>query len=383
MNPVFADRPKSIFPTMSAMARAHDAINLGQGFPDEDGPTAMLESAARHLLAGPNQYAPMEGAPELRQAIATANKRFYDLDVDWQTETLVLGGATEGLAAAFMGFCQPGDEVILFAPFYESYAPQAEAAGAVLKVVPLTAPDWRIEEAAVRAAITSKTRLIVINSPHNPTGRVLDADELGIIATLARDYDLTVLCDEVYEHMVFDGAQHTPLMTLPGMRERTVRLGSAGKTFSVTGWRIGYATGPAPLMSVLTKAHQYLAYTCPLNLQYAVAEALAYGDDYYDGLTQDMQRKRDILKSGLENAGFDVLPCEGAYFLNVDIRTVGHHDDRAFCEEITTKAKVAAVPVSAFYTQGQGERGYARFCFAKRPEVLEEAARRLHDFFAR
>lgn len=383
LNPVFADRPVSIFPTMTALAREHDAINLGQGFPDEDGPPEMLRAAADAIVAGPNQYAPIEGLPELRQAIAAGHKRFYGLDLDWRSETLVLAGATEGLAAAFMAFCQPWDEVIVFAPFYESYAPQIEAAGARPVYVEMKPPRWRIDRAALAAAVTPYTRAIVVNTPHNPSGRVLTVDELDAIASVARARDLIVISDEVYEHITFDGRPHAPLMRLPGMRERTIRLGSFGKTFSVTGWRLGYAAGDARLIEALKKAHQFIAYTCPSHLQAAVAGALSLGDNYYEGLAGGLQEKRDLLSAGLARAGFDVLPVEGAYFVSVDVRSVGRHDDLAFCREIAERAKVAAVPVSAFYhpSIAGAPRHYARFCFAKKREVLEEAAARLQRYF--
>lgn len=384
LNPVFSDRPQSIFPAMSALARKHDAINLGQGFPDEDGPAEILELAARALREGPNQYAPVEGIPELRAAVAADNRRFYDLDIDAETETLVVSGATEGLAAAFLGFLAPGDEAIALAPFYECYAPQIEAAGARLVPVSLAPPGWRLDGEMLARAITNKTRLIVINTPHNPLGKVMTREELETVADAARRHDLIVICDEVYEHLLFDGRAHVPLMTLPGMFERCVRIGSAGKTFSLTGFRIGYVTGSARLITGVMKAHQHLAYTSPVPLQRAVAAGLALSDEYYRRFRSDMEGKRDRLAAGLASAGFDVLPCEGTYFITVDIRSVGREDDAAFCREITEHAKVAAVPISAFYhpSQGDAPRHFARFCFCKRPEVLDEAAARLKAYVA-
>ncbi len=384
LNPVFSARPRSIFPTMSALARKHGAINLGQGFPDEDGPREIRALAAKLTTDGPNQYAPVEGVPELREAVARDNKRFHGLDIDPDTETLVVSGATEGLAAAFLGFLSPGDEAVLLAPFYECYAPQIEAAGASARIVDLAPPEWRLDGDALEAAITDKTRLIVINTPHNPLGKVMNMAELEIVAAAARRHDLIVICDEVYEHLVFDDARHTPLMTLPGMFERSVRIGSAGKTFSLTGFRIGYVTGPADLVTGVMKAHQHLAYTSPAPLQKAVAHGLDMGDGYYAAFTAGMQEKRDLMSAGLKAAGFDVLPCEGAYFVTVDIRAVGRDDDAAFCREITEHAKVAAVPISAFYhpSQSGAPRNYVRFCFCKKQEVLAEAAGRLGDYFA-
>lgn len=383
LNPVFADRPMTIFAVMSALARKHDAVNLGQGFPDEDGPAELVEAAVRSLRGGSNQYAPVHGVPDLRRAVARANHRFYGLDIDWEKETLVTAGATEALAVAFLAFLRPGDEAVLVAPCYDSYAPMVEAAGATARHVSLKPPLWRIDRAMLEAAITPKTRVLAVNTPHNPTGRVLTQGELQVIADIALEHDLIVVCDEVYEHLIFDNRPHLPLMAFAGMRERCVRIGSAGKTFSMTGWRIGYATGPDHLINGMMKAHQFIAYTCPPHLQIAVAEGLAMGDDYFAGFVAGMQEKRDIIVAGLKDAGFDVLPCEGTYFATVDIASVGHNDDAAFCREITEKAGVAAVPVSAFYpaSDSAAPRRYARFCFCKKQEVLDEASRRLKDYF--
>lgn len=384
LNSTFVDRPVTIFAVMSALANKHGAINLGQGFPDEDGPREILEAAARAIVERPNQYAPVMGVPELRQAVARANKRFYGLDFDWERETLVVSGATEGLAAAFLGFLRPGDEAVLLAPVYDCYAPIVEAAGARPRFVNLAPPDWRLTREALAGAITARTKLIAINSPHNPTGKVISREELEIIAEAAIERDLIVICDEVYEHLLFDGRRHVPLMTFPGMRERCVRIGSAGKTFSLTGWRIGYMTGPERLIHAAMKAHQYLAYTSPSHLQHAVALGLDLGDDYYENFLAGMQAKRDIMRHGLVAAGFDVLPCEGTYFMSVDIRSVGCEDDADFCREITEKAGVAAVPVSAFYHHEAKDapRHFARFCFCKKREVLDEASARLKRYFA-
>ena len=369
---------------MSRLAREHVAINLGQGFPDEDGPAEILEIAARAIIDGPNQYAPVEGVPQLREAVARDNKRFYGLDIDAASETLVVSGATEGLAAAFAGLLTPGDEAVLLAPFYECYAPQIEATGAKVRLVNLVPPAWRLDAQALAAAINDKTKLIVINTPHNPLGKVMSRDELEIVADAARRHDLMVICDEVYEHLIFDGAAHVPLMTLPDMRDRCVRIGSAGKTFSLTGFRIGYVTGPAAIITAIMKAHQHLAYTSPVPLQVAVAAGLDMGDDYYARFKSEMQQKRDQMAAGLTRAGFEVLPCAGTYFITVDIRSVGRDDDAAFCREITEKAKVAAVPISAFYhpSQQDAPRNFARFCFCKKAAILEEASNRLAAYFA-
>ncbi|MEQ1930199.1 MAG: aminotransferase [Parvularculaceae bacterium] len=384
LNPIFANRPVTIFQVMSGLANEAGAINLGQGFPDEDGPRAILEAAADAILTRQNQYAPVAGVPELREAVARANKRFQGLDVDWKSETLVVAGATEGLAACFFGFLKPGDEAVIFAPFYDSYLPVIEATGASARIVHLEPPSWRITAAALDAAITPATRLIVVNSPHNPSGSVISDAELQLLADRAIAHDLIAVCDEVYEHLVFDGRPHRSLMTLKGMRERTVRIGSAGKTFSLTGWRIGYMTGPERLITGAMKAHQFLTYTSPPNFQHAVALGLDFPDAYYADFVSGMQKKRDLLREGLLSAGFDVQRCAGTYFMTVDIGSVGYKgDDMAFCRDITLNAKVCAVPVSAFYPQSdeQAPRRYARFCFCKKREVLEEASARLKRYF--
>lgn len=368
---------------MSALARKHDAINLGQGFPDEDGPAEILKRAAESTIEGPNQYPPVEGLPELREAIVYDQKRFYNLNIDAATETLVTSGATEALAAAFLGFLQAGDEVVLLAPFYECYAPQIEATGASIKFVSLAPPTWRLAADALEDAISKKTKIIVINTPHNPLGKVMRLDELEIVADAARRHDLIVICDEVYEHLIFDDVPHIPLMTLPEMFDRTIRIGSAGKTFSLTGYRLGHVVGPGPLIEGVKKAHQFLAYCSPPSLQKAVALGFRLGDEYYAAFRQQMQAKRDRMTQGLNAAGFNVLPCEGTYFITADITSVGRRDDAEFCHEITTKAKVAAVPLSAFYHPAiaNAPRNYARFCFCKKPEILDEAAVRLKNYF--
>lgn len=369
---------------MSALSNTHGAINLGQGFPDEDGPREILEAAANAIIEGPNQYVASEGLPVLREAVARANQRFYGIDVDWRTQTLVTAGAVEALGSAFLGFLEPGDEAILIAPSYDSYAPMVEAAGATPRIVSLRPPDWRLVEEDLQAAITPKTKLIAINSPHNPTGKVFTRDEMEMVARVVRDNDLIAVCDEVYEHLIFDGLAHTPLMTLPDMAERCVRIGSAGKTFSLTGWRIGYATGPERLIAAMIKTHQFLTYTIQPHLQKAVARGLDLDDGYYASFVAAMQAKRDVMAEGLKAAEFNLTRPQGTYFAIVDIRDVGYKgDDMAFCLEIAEHAKVAAVPVSAFYHPDTADipRNFVRFCFCKQEALLREAAKRLAAYF--
>jgi aspartate/methionine/tyrosine aminotransferase len=325
----------------------------------------------------------MLGVPELRQAVAEHNRRFYGLEVDWRTEVMVTSGATEALADCFLGLIEPGDEVVLIEPLYDSYLPMVRRAGGVPKLVRIEPPDWTLPRAALEAAFSPRTKLIVLNSPHNPAGKVFDTDELDFIAGLVRDHDAYAVCDEVYEHLVFDGRAHVPLMLFPGMRERCLRIGSAGKTFSATGWKVGYVTAAPALLGAVAKAHQFLTFTTPPNLQKATAHGLRKGDDYFHALAAAQQAKRDRLGAGLTAAGFEVLASQGTYFLTVDIRSVGFNgDDEAFCRHITQEAGVAAVPVSAFYQHGHVDN-FARFCFCKQDALLDEAAARLKRHFAR
>jgi N-succinyldiaminopimelate aminotransferase len=380
-NPIFGDMPTTVFEVMSRLAREHDAINLGQGFPDGTGPRDVLEAAARAVTDGWNQYPPMLGLPELRQAVAAHDRRFYGLEVDWQTETMVTSGATEALAACLLGLITPGDEVVLFQPLYDAYVPMVRRAGGVPRFVTLGPPDWRLTREALQAAVSPKTRLFLFNNPLNPAAKVFDADELALIAEAAEAADAAVICDEVYEHIVFDGRAHIPLITLPGMRNRCLKIGSAGKTFSLTGWKVGYVTAAPELLAPVSKAHQFLVFTTPPNLQTAVAYGLGKGDGYFDGLTAEMQAKRDRFATGLARIGFDVLPCGGTYFVNIDITGTGFNgDDTAFCRHITETAGVAAIPVSAFFHQDKLTT-VARFCFAKADAVLDGALERLERHF--
>lgn len=357
-NSILAEYGTTVFTVMSALAAEHGAINLGQGFPDTEGPEDIRRVAAEALMAGPNQYPPMLGLPALRQAVAEANRRFYGLEVDWRTEVMVTSGATEALADCFLGLIEPGDEVVLIEPLYDSYLPMVRRAGGVPILVRMEPPDWALPRRALEAVVSNRTRMVVLNSPHNPSGKVFDDDELCFLARLIAEHDMIAVCDEVYEHLVFDGRRHVPLMTLDGMRERTLRIGSAGKTFSATGWKVGYITAAPALLAAVAKAHQFVTFTTPPNLQTAAAFGLRQGDGYFRGLAAGMQAKRDRLAAGLAAAGFAVLPSAGTYFLTVDIRSVGRSvgfagTDEAFCRHITTEAGVTAVPMARSTTARQ------------------------------
>jgi len=381
VNPALARYGTTIFTVMSALATEHGAINLGQGFPDEDGPETLRRRAAQAMLEGPNQYPPMRGLPDLRRAVAAHQGRRYALDADWQTEVLVTSGATEALAACFLGLLQPGDEVVLLEPLYDSYLPMIECAGAVAKLVRLEPPDWALPLDALAAAFSARTRLLVLNSPLNPAGKVFGAAELSSIAGLLQAHDAYAVCDEVYEHLLFDGVAHVPLATLPGMRERCLRIGSAGKSFSLTGWKVGWVTGPAGLIDAAARAHQFLTFTTPPGLQLAVAEGLRLEDAYFHGMAQALERKRDRLAAGLGAAGFSVLPTSGTFFMVAGYdRLATGEDDEAFCRRLTVRAGVAAIPVSAFY-RSDPPQGFVRFCFCKRDEVLDQAISRLTEHF--
>jgi aspartate/methionine/tyrosine aminotransferase len=373
----------TVFTVMSALAVKHESINLGQGFPDTDGPEDVVKAAAAALMDGRNQYPPMPGVPELRQAVAAHNRRFYGLDIDWNTEVIVTSGATEAITACLMAVLNPGDEVVLIEPLYDTYAPVVRMLGAIPRIVRLQPPDWDLPHAALADAFSLATKAIMLNSPMNPCGKVFTADELGFIADLLAKHGAYAICDEVYEHLVFDGMRHIPLMTLPGMREHCMRIGSAGKTFSLTGWKVGYVTAPAVLAANVAKAHQNLTFTTAPNLQRGVAVGLGKDDSYFASLAREMQIKRDRLSEGLAALGFGVLPTHGSYFVTTDIRPLRFNgDDVAFCRHITEHAGVAAIPVSAFYDQLNAPTHYVRFAFCKRMEVLEEALGRLGRHFA-
>ena len=380
-NSVFTGVATTVFEVMSRLAIEHGAVNLGQGFPDVDGPEALRRIAAEAAIDGPNQYPPMLGIPELRQAVARQNARFYGLDVDWQSEVIVTSGATEALADCLLALVEPGDEVILIEPLYDCYLPMARRAGADVKLVRVAPPEWRLDRQSLEAAFSDKTKAILLNNPMNPAAKVFSPEELELIAELCVKYDAYAICDEVYEHIVFDGRKHVPLMTFPGMRERAVRIGSAGKTFSFTGWKVGYITAPPHLMAPIAKAHQFVTFTTPPNLQKAVAAGLDLGDDYYASLIAEMRDKRDHLAGGLARLGFNVIPCEGTYFVSVDIRGLGLGDDDVeVCQRLTVEAGVAAIPMSAFYPGAEPPKHFVRFCFCKKPEVLDAALERLEKY---
>lgn len=372
----------TVFTVMSALAAEHGAINLGQGFPDTDGPADVVQAAADCLRDNRNQYPPMTGVPELRQAVAAANARFYGLDVDPARQVVVTSGATEAITACLMALLDPGDEVVLIEPLYDTYLPVVRMLGAVPRLVRLQPPRWELPRAELSAAFGPRTKAILLNTPMNPTGKVFTAAELAFIGDLLQRHDAYAVCDEVYEHLTFDGWRHIPLMTLPGMRERCLRVGSAGKTFSLTGWKIGYVTASATLCAVVAKAHQNLTFTTPPNLQRAVALGLVKDDAYFAGLASALAAKRDRLSAGLRCAGLGVLPTQGSYFVTADFAPTGFAgDDVAFCRHITEAAGVTAIPVSAFY-EGDAPRHYARFAFCKQDAVLDEAAARLTRHFA-
>ncbi|MFL5256936.1 MAG: aminotransferase [Rhodopila sp.] len=372
----------TVFTVMSALAVEHRSINLGQGFPDTEGPRDIVQAAADALLDSRNQYPPMPGLPELRQAVATANRRFYGLDVDWAREITVTSGATEAITACLMAVIDPGDEVVLIEPLYDTYVPVVRMLGAVPRIVRLTPPHWELPRDHLAGAFGPKTKAILFNSPMNPCGKVFSAGELAFIAGLVAQWDAYAICDEVYEHLVFDGARHIPLMTLPGMRERTMRISSAGKTFSLTGWKIGYITAGAALTPLVQKAHQNLTFTTAPNLQRAVALGLAKDDAYFASLATSLQARRDQLAAGLAEVGLTVLPTGGTYFITTDFAPLRFNgDDVAFCRHITEKAGVTAIPVSAFYDEPGAPRHYARFAFCKRPDILDEAIDRLKRHF--
>ncbi|WP_446033879.1 pyridoxal phosphate-dependent aminotransferase [Streptomyces olivaceus] len=384
LNRRLAEFGTTIFAEMSALAVRTGAINLGQGFPDTDGPEEVREAAVRALRDGRgNQYPPGPGVPELRTAVAAHQLRRYGLSFDPDTEVLVTAGATEAIAAALLALLEPGDEVVALEPYYDSYAACIAMAGGTRVPVTLRPgaadgePAFRLDLDELRDAVTDRTRLLLLNTPHNPTGTVLTRDELAAVAELAVERDLLVVTDEVYEHLVFGTAEHVPIATFPGMRERTVTIGSAGKTYAFTGWKVGWVTAAPALLTAVRSAKQYLTYVASGPFQYAVAEALALPDAYLTAYRQDMEAKRDLLSAGLAEAGFGVYRPAGTYFVTTDIRPLGESDGFAFCRSLPERAGVVAVPNAVFYDHREEGAPFVRFAFCKRVPVLEEAVGRL------
>ncbi|MFC4784444.1 pyridoxal phosphate-dependent aminotransferase [Nocardioides sp. MAHUQ-72] len=372
--------PPTIFSEMSALAVRTRAVNLGQGFPDVDGPPEVIARAVAALEGGQNQYAPGPGVPALRQAIARHQQRHYGLELDPDREVVVTTGCTEGIAAALLGLVDPGDEVVVLEPYYDSYVAMIQMAGGVRRPVTLRAPDYRLDPDELRAAVTPRTRLMLVNSPHNPTGTVLTPEELAVIAEVAVEHDLVVVTDEVYEHLTFTGHRHVPLATLPGMSGRTLTLSSAGKSWSFTGWKVGWATGPAELVGAVLAAKQWLTFTSGSPLQPAVALALDEAPDFPTRLATSLQERRDLLCAGLGDVGLDVRVPEGTYFATADVSALGWADGLSFCLALPERAGVVAIPSQVFYDDpdapGAG-RHLVRWAFCKEPEVIEEGLRRL------
>jgi N-succinyldiaminopimelate aminotransferase len=377
LNRAMAGMGTTIFAEMSELAVATGSVNLGQGFPDTDGPEEVARAAADAIMSGRgNQYPPGAGIPELRQAVAEHQRRCYGLQVDPDSEVLVTAGATEAIAAALLSLLEPGDEVIAFEPYYDSYAACIAMARAVRVPVTLRAPDFRPDLDALRAAVTARTRLILLNSPHNPTGSVFSRAELTAIAELACERDLLVVSDEVYEHLVFDG-EHVPIATLPGMRERTVTISSGAKTFSFTGWKIGWVTGTPELVRTVRTVKQFLTFVSGGPFQYAIARALALPDEYYQSIAADLRVKRDQMCDGLAAAGFEVYRPDGTYFVTTDVRPFGQVSGLEFCRKLPYTAGVVAIPSVVFYDNREAGEFQVRFAFCKRQEVLAEALARL------
>jgi N-succinyldiaminopimelate aminotransferase len=377
VNPLYASMATTIFEETSALARARGAINLGQGFPDDAGPRDVLEAAATAVLTGSNQYPPSRGLPDTREAVADHYRRHQHLDVT-ADQVLITSGATEALAASLLAILSPGDEIVLLEPMYDAYLPLVRQAGCIARLVTIQPPHWRLPIDAIEAAIGPGTRAILLNNPLNPAARGFDQQELEQLAALCVRHDLIAICDEVWEHVVFDGRQHVPLIGLAGMAERTVKIGSAGKIFALTGWKVGFAVAGRALLDPIARAHQFLTFTTPPNLQIAVAYGLGKEPSWFEDMRGALQRSRDRLTGALTAGGFVVLPSEGTYFIVVDLAASGlAGETRALCRRMIDEAGVAAIPLSAFYESGQAPRGHVRLCFAKADGVLDEAAERL------
>ena len=367
---------ETIFAEMSALAVKTGAINLGQGFPDTDGPREIAELAITAIRDGHNQYPPGLGIKKLRDAISHHQMRFYGLEFDSETEVLVTAGATEAIAASLLAICEQGDEIITFEPYYDSYAASIALAGGVRRVITLNTPDYSFSIDDLEKLITAKTKAILLNSPHNPTGKVFTHNELSQIANLCIEHDLVAICDEVYEHLVFEG-QHIPLIQYPGMRDRTIQISSAGKTFSFTGWKIGWVCAQPALLDTVRTAKQFLTYVNGAPFQHAIAEALNLPDHYFDNFLEDMKVKRDCLSQGLEKAGLTTFTPQGTYFVTADIESLGYEDGKQFCLDLPVQCGVVAVPNVVFYDNKDLGSTLIRFAFCKRLDVLEEAVERL------
>jgi N-succinyldiaminopimelate aminotransferase len=376
-HPALAPFGTTIFAEMSALAAEHDAINLGQGFPDTDGPAVILEAARQAIADGRNQYPPGAGVPELLEAIAAHQRRFYGLEVDARSEVLVTVGATEAIATAVLALVRPGDEVVTFEPYYDSYAATIALAGGARRTSVLRFPDFAVDEKTLREAFSPRTRLVLLNTPHNPTGKVFTRAELDLVCELAREHDAWVLTDEVYEHLAFDGREHIPVAGLPGMWERTLTISSAGKTFSATGWKVGWISGPAEAVAAVRAVKQFLTYVASGPFQPAVALGLGLGDEVYASLASSLQAKRDLLVAGLREAGLEVAVPEGGYFVVADASSIGGADGLAFARSLPERAGVACVPVSVFHDDVDAGRSLVRFAFCKQDEVLRQAVDRL------
>jgi aspartate/methionine/tyrosine aminotransferase len=375
-DPTFSSLPTTIFEVMSSLARELDAVNLGQGFPDDPGPEDVRAKAADAVLNGYNQYPSMMGLPETREAVAKHYAHHQGLTLDAPSEVMVVSGATEALAACILSLVAPGDEVVLIQPMYDAYLPLVQRAGGTAKFVTLRPPHWRFSEEDLAAVFSDRTKLVVLNNPLNPTGSVCPREDLEMLARYCVRHDVIAVCDEVWEHVVFDNQVHVPLMGIEGMRERCVKIGSAGKIFSLTGWKVGFVMAAPHLMRVIAKAHQFLTFTTPPNLQVAVAHGLMKDDAYFKEMRQGFQAGRDYLCAGLRQLGFPVIPAQGTYFVNIDIAPLGESDDAAFCQRLVREVGVAAIPVSAFYAENH-VRNVVRLCFAKKTSTLDSALERL------
>lgn len=377
MNRIFASLPVTVFEVMSQLARDHHAINLGQGFPDHPGPEDVRRKAAEASVDGYNQYPSMMGLPELRAAIASHYAHWHGVTLDPASEVLVTSGATEAIAGAMFGLIEPGDEVVVFAPAYDAYLPLIRRAGGIPRIVRLQPPDWRLTEEALQSVFNPNTKLVIFNNPLNPAAIVYPRSDLERLARFCQEFDVIAICDEVWEHVTFDEHVHIPLIAIEGMRDRTVKIGSAGKIFSLTGWKVGFVCASPEILRVLAKSHQFLTFTTPPNLQVAVAFGLGKDDAYFLSMRKELARSRDRLTRGLSSIGFPVLQSQGTYFLNVDLKPLGLNEtDEAFCKRLVAEHKVAAIPVSAFYEDAP-VTSVVRFCFAKQDTTLDSALERL------